>query len=145
MGRTGRKQFCNHYRALATYDTCEVGIPYISVASRVHTDGKTYPDFGRLPCISGHENAAPCDKCQYPTAEEIAAHDADIHERFGRIGKIRAAIVQSLGGPWKKGMMGASGSVTCPCCGGNVRFSRAGYNGHIHATCSTADCASWME
>jgi len=39
-----------------------------------------------------------------------------------------------------------SGNMKCPVCEtGNLRYSRAAYNGHIHATCSTEGCVSWME
>ena len=38
------------------------------------------------------------------------------------------------------------GEITCPVCKtGKLRYSRFGYNGHVHARCSTKDCVAWME
>lgn len=39
-----------------------------------------------------------------------------------------------------------SGSINCPVCNeGKLHYSRAGYNGHVHAQCSTNGCVAWME
>jgi len=59
----------------------------------------------------------------------------------------RRAIVAHLGGPWKSGMKDEYGAMDCPVCSseGSLRFSRSGYNGHIHAWCTTEWCVSWME
>lgn len=39
-----------------------------------------------------------------------------------------------------------AGAITCPVCGkGSLRYSRAEYNGHIHAACTTDGCVGWME
>ena len=38
------------------------------------------------------------------------------------------------------------GEMKCPVCGtGRLRYSRANYNGHIHARCSANGCVAWME
>jgi hypothetical protein len=38
------------------------------------------------------------------------------------------------------------GVMDCPVCGtGKLHYSRAGYNGHVHARCETDGCVSWME
>lgn len=38
-----------------------------------------------------------------------------------------------------------AGEMVCPLCTtGKLRYSRAGYNGHVHARC-TAGCVAWME
>jgi hypothetical protein len=58
----------------------------------------------------------------------------------------RKAIVEHLGGPWKRGMAGAAGNIPCPVCNaGRLHFTRAGYNGHVHAHCTTGGCVAWME
>lgn len=71
----------------------------------------------------------------------------EVLELLAKAGKARAAIVEHLGGPWKKGTPSAVGKIDCPVCGGKetLAFRRAGYNGHIHAQCSTDGCVSWME
>lgn len=39
-----------------------------------------------------------------------------------------------------------SGQMPCPVCSkGNLKYSRSGYNGHVHARCSTSGCVAWME
>lgn len=38
------------------------------------------------------------------------------------------------------------GKMKCPVCNeGELRYSRASYNGHVHAKCSTQGCVAWME
>jgi hypothetical protein len=70
-----------------------------------------------------------------------------MEKRIENMGKARAAIVDHLGGPWKKGQPGARGVIDCPACGepDALRFSCAAYNGHIHAQCEAHGCVSWME
>lgn len=39
-----------------------------------------------------------------------------------------------------------AGNIACPVClNGVLRYSRAAYNGHVHAACSTSTCVRWME
>lgn len=132
--------FCNHYRAMSEHDTCKVGVSYNSF------DGVS---FDKRPCFckSGKPPNAGCSLIDIPTAEQIAAEDAEFRKRFELIGKARDAIVTHLGGPWKRGTAGAGGTIDCPACGAekSLRFSRAGYNGHIHAACKTEGCVRWME
>lgn len=37
-----------------------------------------------------------------------------------------------------------NGSIKCPKCGGDLRFSKAS-NGHIRATCKTEKCLSFVQ
>jgi hypothetical protein len=38
------------------------------------------------------------------------------------------------------------GEIVCPVCKtGKLCYSRAAYNGHVHAACSTNGCVAWME
>lgn len=140
MEKLKRKSFCNHYRAMAGNDTCLAGVPF----SRF--DGLTT---SQMPCfLSATESVrCSCDLVQFPTPEEIAETERFMIERFERTSKARAVIVEFCGGPWKRGDGGVSGTLDCPCCGAvnALAFSRAGYNGHIHASCSTEDCVRWME
>lgn len=132
--------FCNHYRAISDHKTCEAGVEYEQFKGRPHREWPCFLKVGQVPC-SG------CDKQQFPTAEELAKQEEEDRQRLENIGKARKAIVAHLGGPWKRGTPGAGGQIDCPVCGNReaLRFSRAGYNGHIHAACSTPGCVSWME
>ncbi len=134
-----RPTFCNHYRAMSEHDTCEVGIHYDTF--------KGMP-FDQRPCFRKRGEAVRpgCDLAEFPTPEEEAEYEAESKKRFENIVAARRAIVAHLGGPWAKGAPGASGNIPCPVCKtGELRFSRAGYNGHIHAGCTTDGCVGWLE
>lgn len=134
--RNRRATKCKHFTGVQNA-TCDAGVSY-----------EAFRAAGRLalPCLSDPD-APTCDKCVFPTAEEVAAAQREMAERFDRMGKARAAIVAHLGGPWKRGTPGATGAIDCPVCGqpGALHFSRAGYNGHVHGQCNTPGCCSWME
>jgi hypothetical protein len=131
--------FCKHYRAMFEHSTCEAGVAYDTFKGM---------DFKARPCFRDNtEKPRPgCELAAWQTPEEIAEYERWLNERIANIGKARLAIVDHLGGPWKKGTAGGAGKIKCPCCeSGELQFSRAGYNGHIHARCSTDKCVSWME
>lgn len=133
------KKWCNHYRGMHEKTECEAGVSFASLplyGTREFMDA--CPCFG--PC-------GGCEKAEYPTDEEIKENERLLAVRFENITKARAAIVAACGGPWKRGMHGHIGLIDCPVCNGykTLRFSRAGYNGHIHAACETEDCVNWME
>lgn len=135
MGRS----WCKHYRGMIGKDLCEAGVAF-----------KSLPNYGErgfmalCPCF---RPSGGCAKAEYPTAEELAEQDAEDEKHFQAMGKARAAIVEHLGGPWKRGMPSVAALIDCPVCGAKagLRFSRAGYNGHIHASCETDGCVRWME
>lgn len=134
------KAWCKHYRGMHEKEACEAGVVFKGL------DGYGAKGFyDSCPCFG--PSGSKCDKSEYPTAEEMAAHEAAMMVRFENVGKAREKIVADLGGPWKRGMCGVAGKTDCPVCGGSksLSYSRAGYNGHIHAACSTDDCVRWME
>lgn len=129
--------FCKHYRGMHEKETCEAGVNFKSFNLPIN----------KMPCFKrGDEVCGGCDKQQFPTPEEEAEEERMIADRCANIGTARKAIVEACGGPWKKGMGGQGGKIKCPVCAdGTLAFSRSGYNGHIHAACSTDGCVSWME
>lgn len=132
-------EFCKHYRAMSDHNTCEKDVAYDTFKGL---------KFDERPCFERNGVAPPgCALAEFPTAEERAEREREFAKRLEGIGNARQAIVAHLGGPWKKGTPGASGTINCPVCGGDatLRFSRAGYNGHIHAACKTDGCVRWME
>lgn len=133
------KEWCNHYSGMHEKTQCDAGVSFDSLP---HYGTREFHD--ACPCFGP---CGGCDKAEYPTPEEIEANKIAMASRILGLGKARLAIVESIGGPWKKGMPSASGTIDCPVCSGEktLRFSRAGYNGHIHAACSTEDCVRWME
>lgn len=71
--------------------------------------------------------------------------DKEIAIFLEKMVKVRKAITDYIAenGLKKKS---TKGQIACPVCGGTVAWSYAGsYNRHIHATCSTEGCVSWME
>jgi hypothetical protein len=131
---------CIHFNGFMNA-ACDAGVKYDDVIDRSSVPFS-------LPCItSRNSTGAKCDKCQMPTAEEVAADEAQAKRMIEDMGRARKAIVAHLGGPWKRGMAGGSGCIDCPVCKKPqaLRFSRAGRNGHVHADCATEGCVSWME
>ncbi len=131
------RKFCKHYRAMSENTTCKLGVSY----------GQFKGKSDLCPCFRQQSTQPlPCELAEYLTPEEAAAEDKWLQERFANMSKARQAIVDELGGPWKRGVLGGSGAIDCPVCGtGALRFSRSGYNGHIHAACTTETCVRWME
>src|SRR5687768_4081366 len=80
-GEGGRKEqpmrdtiFCNHYRSMYENKTCKAGVLYDAF--------KGLP-FEQRPCFCRKGKSQPgCDKAEFPTAEEIAAEDAEIERLF---------------------------------------------------------------
>lgn len=137
---TRRTIFCKHFRSMGANDTCNAGVEYATFRDLPH---------GRKPCFCRNGESPPggCELAVFPTAEEIAAEDAEHAKIIIESMLARDAIVAHCGGPWKRGMPSASGAIDCPICSGigTLRYSRAGVNGHIHAACATDNCVAWME
>lgn len=111
------------------YPVCQIGVDYHQFS------------FDDCPCLGESERArVRCPSYSAMTPEELAAREAELLARFERIGTIRMAIVKQIKTTSVRG-----GHMPCPCCKtGIVGYSQAS-NGHIHARCSTVNCASWME
>lgn len=133
--------WCKHYRGMHKKDSCEAGVRFDSLPGH---GAKGF--FDSCPCF-GPERLGTCSKSEYPTAEEKAAEDAEMELHFQKTMTARAAIVDDCGGPWKRGDKSVSGLIDCPVCKqpNSLSYSRAGYNGHIHAGCKTEGCVRWME
>ena len=141
MPRELREQLkkCRHFNGTMN-ERCEAGVKYAGVRGKEPIPGRGYP----LPCLL--EPGPTCEQCSPRTEEEIDAMIAEFDRSFAGMAKARKAVVEAIGSPWKKGSPHVHGNVLCPVCGaGRLVYSRAGYNGHIHAQCSTKDCVAWME
>lgn len=135
-----RNNWCIHYcgmigRGAKTITHCEAGVKYLSVRD------DTKPGRSGFPCFSDNGISERCEKCQYPTEEEIAEENAATEKSIACINKARAGIVKAT-----VGKRGVSGEIECPAClNGRLRYSVSGHNGHIHASCSNQECVRWME
>ena len=66
---------------------------------------------------------------------------SEFEDSFQQLMKARKAITDK-----EQGKRGVAGKIICPVCGtGELRYSIAKCNGHIHAACTTEDCVRWME
>jgi len=135
MGRpSSRNAWCRHRTPFDTkqYPVCKAGVDY-------HTFDQRHD---RMPCLGETPQAkAGCDQYSGYMAEEIAAAEAERTARFARMGTIREAIMAEHETTGSNG-----GQMPCPACKtGTVAWSRARSNGHVHARCTTPDCAAWME
>lgn len=133
------RAWCKHYSGMNGKTECDAGVTFATLPH--YGTGEFFPT---CPCFGPRGG---CERAVYPTPEELASAEKEMEKRFAAIGKARAAIVAHLGGPWKKGDSVAYGKIDCPACGQALAltFSRSGYNGHIHAQCSTDGCVAWME
>lgn len=132
---------CRHFNGLSS-GTCTAGVAYDSVKVPKESGRGLY-----LPCFKDEASHCACEHQAFPSHEEVEAEVAESDSRFRRSMLARKAIVEHLGGPWKKGMAGVGGRIDCPVCKQALalQFSRSGYNGHIHARCDTENCVAWME
>lgn len=140
---------CTHYNGLCgggfkdDPDTrkCKAGVVYVTVKS---TD-PARKGFDRFPCFREGEGVS-CDKRHFPTPEEVAAEVAESNASFERSKTGLAAAFQDAKAKGFGKGKGGAGAIECPVCKtGTLRYSVAGYNGHMHGHCSTGGCVSWMQ
>jgi len=133
---------CVHFNGIQ-HDKCGAGINIREMVAG--------PDFGwaaRIPCIitALSKEKAVCPSISLPTREEAEKEYDNEEVSFDRHMKaFRAAHDDAKAKGFKIGN-GGMGSIPCPMeCGGQLRYSVARVNGHMHAACSTKGCVSWME
>lgn len=139
---------CKHFGGMRP-PTCAVGVNVREI-----TGG---PDLGwliRIPCRTTVEMRggkpvprATCPQFELPTDEEHAAEEAK-WEAIVLESERRMKLGQELFRRIRRENKGRSnsGSDPCPACeGGTLYWRIAGYNGHIHARCTTDGCISFME
>lgn len=136
---TSKMSRCVHFTGTMR-DTCEAGVNYRQIVGG--------PDLGwgtRLPCHvdlfpAKGGDVATCEKRRMTTREEAEAEVREADESYQRVSTCLKAIREKHGKA-----RGLADSMPCPTeCGGTLRYSISGYNGHVHGQCSTPMCASWM-
>lgn len=115
--------------------------------------------------LQKEQNAEALTKLVVALNGLVKAYDDDAGREIGdKITTVRDAILEDLKARFKAGdksvlacrdtsrwhkpqanYFHGAGKMKCPLCAGELRYSRAGYNGHIHAACSTEGCVRWME
>jgi len=124
---------------------CAAGVFYNDVK-------KTGARMIALPCFPPEPDNMPadgvwpqCPKQSFKTPDELDAESKEIEEAAGRSIKRLTVVIPAIQKA-ADGKRGVGGTMPCPVCKtGTLGWSVAGYNGHIHARCSTADCVSFMQ
>jgi hypothetical protein len=143
---------CVHFNGVQN-KVCKAGISYDSIKQRINE----FVCFGE---------AKGCDSFKETGIEAAKKRFEDADKSFDKIAVARPAILEELkrrfnASPTHDGVIPATqthrwnkqtnyfcgaGVMDCPVCKtGKLQYSRATYNGHVHARCSTADCVAWME
>lgn len=130
---------CVHFTGVHN-ETCRAGVNY-----RALVGGDDFGWVTRLPCLrflsKEMDRCNTCDKMQLPSRAEAEAQERAADEVFQRINVCLKAIRKKHGKA-----RGLVDSMPCPNeCGGTLRYSISGYNGHVHGQCSTKGCAQWMQ
>jgi hypothetical protein len=140
---------CHHFNGMQN-ECCKAGVKYKDLT------GEGLGSALKLPCTSSISfskrrdelgiKISECSKLSRVTREEAEKEVQDIIKDGDRMMKIcSAAHADAEAKGLKKGNGGRS-TMLCPAnCGGTLAYSVATYNGHMHAQCSTENCASWME
>lgn len=102
-----------------------------------------------MPYLPAHINGRPTWPCDLFEIMSVAEAEKEADERIvlmeRGIKARHAAKDDAKAKGFGKGN-GGIGEIACPSCdGGRLRYSVAGYNGHMHGKCSTPGCVSWME
>lgn len=165
--------FAKPNRGLEKVTHCKAGVEYASVAKPAswrHDDDSPHTAFKEAhPCFQDQAALTDgCAKCRYPSPEEIAKRDAEISQMLSGVATARSAIIADLkrrheagdstvkmnksvdaecfDGHGPTNYVSGTGKIDCPVCKtGKLGYSRAGYNGHVHAGCTTENCVRWME
>lgn len=129
---------CKHFNGLQN-SACDAGVQYDSVKD------ESRKGFGRWPCWREGEELT-CEKRKFLTPEEVEAEVQEIEAATIRLTKGMVACREDAKQRGLKKGNGGTGKIKCPVCdNGTLHYSVAGYNGHMHARCSTEHCLSWMQ
>jgi len=133
---------CIHFRGIQ-HDLCGAGI---NIRQLVGGD-----DFGwgiRIPCLvrDAKTCSVTCESRILPTREQA---EATVDECDKLLKRTMLAVTLAHEHAKTNGLgVGHGGMSSLPClleCGGSLKYSVAGINGHMHARCTTKGCVSWME
>lgn len=133
--RERRAVSCVHFTGFRPGGACKAGIEY-----------ESFPTPRLLPCIPAFKDAEAhlrpaCPKFQALGMEAVLKEDEEHDVWFARTNTARAAIVAHF-----KATDRSAGGIPCPVCqSGELHYSIARSNGHVHAKCTSANCLNWME
>ncbi len=127
---------CRHFNGVQ-HKICEAGIGYEHAGNEA------------MPCIPRFINGRPTWSCEKFEIMSVADAEKEADERIDCMNRTTKARIAAKDDAASKGLGKGKGGrevIECPCCdGGKLRYWVAGYNGHMHAACTTQGCVSWME
>jgi hypothetical protein len=139
---------CHHFNG-SQNECCKAGIKYADIGGPI--DGRAL----RLPCLSPDTfqkrrmelgyTLAECSRLQRVTREEAEKEAQHVIGRGDRTMKAMDAAYQDAKAKGFRKGSGGTGLIPCPICGGNLRYSVASYNGHMHGKCEADGCVAWMQ
>jgi hypothetical protein len=130
-----KNDWCRHFRDLTKNADCRAGVVYKIIAP------KPLAGEGGLPCWGVKPGTVLCEYREGYTADEIAEQEDWLRQRMNDMGTVLRAIDAE-----HKASQSWAGEMPCPICKtGRLRWTKARYNGHVHAGCSTPDCISFMQ
>lgn len=116
---------CIHFNGVME-KVCKAGVNY--------DDVKVHKPFG-LPCL---QQGGECQYAKFPTEEEVKKKVSDIEN-----GCLKTIVAMSAIKDHVAKTKEQSGKIKCQC-GGDIHFTVAQLNGHVHAKCNSCDI-SFME
>ena len=134
---------CRHFNGifpLTKARTCDAGVKYMKMNPEPIHEGW----MGKLPCLKRNEADCQCKHRSFPTKEELEGADkltaddwwANIQGSIEIIPIIRADADSKHTN---------SGTVICPLCQCPMHYTISGPRNHVHASCTTKGCLSFIE
>lgn len=126
--------WCSHYQSPMEGRVCKAGVCYDDLPI-----DKEKGFYESAPCFfkNGTE-ACLCDKVEYPSQEELQKTEDAIQATMKRFLIVIPLIDDAA-------KFASSGEMACPCCDGTLHWSKAKYNGHRRARCTTDGCINFIE
>lgn len=144
--------YCQHYSprgGMSSVDQwCKAGVSLLSLKQSLQRQRSLHQEskdkFFLRPCIGGKQisNASLICKEWIPRTREMGEARADELEVFLKHQEATGLLIMS----WRDSLgCDKQEAVECPVCKGRLHLSQSGHNGHVHATCETENCVSWVE
>jgi hypothetical protein len=121
--RKARK--CRHFRSVLDGKNCQAGVIYKSLGV-----GSKWPCHGDTG-----EEISHCSRHEAFSAQEIAERKKESAKWLDLVAQASFAVQKTKG---------LNGSIDCPRCNGDLRWTRARSNGHTHGQCSGCGLG-WMQ
>lgn len=125
-----RRPRCRHFNGVQ-HDRCRAGISYDDV-HKVISPGNA------LPCLCAE--IITCSARSFLTEDEIQAEETARYAHLERTLLAMAAAKTHAAGRRR-----FAAAIACPVCGTGTLHYVVASNGHMHGSCSIADCVRWME